>query len=88
LTTINGTNGNDSLVGTSGDDSIFAMTGTDTILGGAGNEGIHLGDDGATDSVDGGPGWDWLGLAVNGTPVVLGANLGSSGEFVGSFRYF
>ena len=75
MTTLNGTNGNDSLVGTSGNDDINAFTGTDTILGGAGNDGIHLGDDGATDSVDGGPGWDWLGLAVNGTPVVLGANL-------------
>ena len=53
MTTINGTNGNDSLVGTSGNDDINAMTGTDTILGGAGNDGIHLGDDGATDGVDG-----------------------------------
>lgn len=75
MTTINGTNGNDSLIGSSGDDQINAMTGSDTILGGAGNDGIHLDDDGATDSIDGQAGWDWLGLAVNGTPVVLGANL-------------
>ena len=75
MTTINGTNSNDSLVGSSGNDDINAMTGSDTILGGAGNDGIHLGDDGATDSIEGGSGWDFLGLAVNGTPVVLGANL-------------
>lgn len=75
MTTINGTNGNDMLVGTVSDDVFDAKTGHDTVLGGTGNDGIQLGDDGATDSVDGGHGHDWLGLAVNGTPVVLGANL-------------
>jgi Ca2+-binding RTX toxin-like protein len=74
MANINGTNGNDTLVGTTGDDNITALTGSDTIQGSSGNDNISLADDGSTDSVDGGAGWDWLNLKLNGAPVVLGPN--------------
>lgn len=75
MTTINGTNGNDSLVGTAGDDTIDALTGSDSISSGIGSDRILLSDDGTNDMVDAGPSWDWLHLTLTGQPVTLASNL-------------
>lgn len=75
MTTINGTNGNDTLVGTSGDDNIDALTGADSVSSGAGQDRVFLADDGANDTVDAGSSWDWLHLALNGSPVTLASNI-------------
>ena len=74
MANFNGTNGNDSIVGSAVEDNITALAGSDTIQGSSGNDNISLADDGSTDSVDGGAGWDWLNLTLNGSPVVLGSN--------------
>lgn len=75
MTTINGTNGNDTLIGTSGDDTIDVLAGADSVSSGAGQDRIFLADDGANDTVDAGSSWDWLHLALNGSPVALASNI-------------
>ena len=64
---LTGTNGQDTLTGTSGDDSLNALSGADSISALGGNDYISIDDSGATDTIDGGPGWDGLGLQVDGT---------------------
>jgi Ca2+-binding RTX toxin-like protein len=58
--------GNDSLVGTAADDQIYGLKGSDTILGLAGNDSITIADDGSSDQIDGGEGWDNLTIRLGG----------------------
>ncbi len=74
-----GTTGNDSLNGTSGNDTISALTGTDTITAQAGDDQITVTDNGVTDSIDGGDGYDTLSLQLDGTALNLGANANIKG---------
>jgi serralysin len=71
---LTGTNGQDTLTGTSGDDSLNALSGADSISALGGNDYISIDDSGATDTIDGGPGWDGLGLQVDGTTLLLGSD--------------
>ena len=70
-----GTDGNDSLVGSASDDQIYGLLGSDTILGLAGNDNIVVADDGSTDQIDGGDGWDNLTIRVDSGPVVIGGSI-------------
>ena len=70
-----GTPGNDSLAGTAADDQIYGLLGSDTIVGLAGNDNIVVADDGSTDQVDGGEGWDSLTIRVDGGSVVIGGSI-------------
>ena len=70
-----GTAGNDSLVGSSADDQIYGLTGSDTILGLGGNDNITVADDGSTDQIDGGEGWDNLIVRLSGGSVELGRGI-------------
>ena len=68
-----GTQGNDTLTGRNGDDIIFAYGGSDSITGLGGKDEIHLTDNGSTDTIDGGEGFDFVSLSLDGTPITLGA---------------
>jgi len=70
-----GTAGNDSIVGAAADDQIYGLTGSDTILGLAGNDNITIADDGSTDQIDGGEGWDNLTVRADAGPVILGNSI-------------
>jgi Ca2+-binding RTX toxin-like protein len=72
-----GTDGNDSLVGSAADDQIYGLLGSDTIMGLAGNDNIIVADDGSTDQIDGGDGWDSLTIRVDSGPVVIGGSIRS-----------
>jgi Ca2+-binding RTX toxin-like protein len=74
-----GTTGNDALTGTSGNDIISAFTGADTITALGGDDQITLTDNGSTDSIDGGVGYDTLSLLLDGTALNLGANANIKG---------
>lgn len=65
--TINGTEGNDSLVGTAGDDTINGLGGNDTLIGNAGNDFLHGGT--GIDSMDGGLGNDIFYVGTVGDAV-------------------
>ncbi len=68
-----GTDAADSISGLAGDDTIRAGSGSDTILGGDGADRIIIDDNGSSDSIDGGSGWDWdsLTVPVDGLPMTL-----------------
>jgi len=66
-----GTTGNDTLTGTSGNDTISAFIGDDSITALAGDDQISITDNGSTDTVQGGAGWDSLTLGVDGTALTL-----------------
>jgi Ca2+-binding RTX toxin-like protein len=68
-----GTDGNDSLLGSAADDQIYGLLGSDTIVGLAGNDNISVADNGSTDQIDGGDGWDTLTLSVSGGSFDFGA---------------
>ena len=70
-----GTTGNDSLVGTAVDDQIYGLLGSDTIVGLAGNDSFVVADDGSTDQIDGGDGWDNLTIRVDGGPVIIARSI-------------
>jgi Ca2+-binding RTX toxin-like protein len=70
-----GTDGNDSLLGSAADDQVYGLLGSDTIVGLAGNDNIVVADDGSTDQIDGGEGWDNLTIRVDGGPVVIGGSI-------------
>ena len=75
----NGTAGNDTMVGTPGNDYFdLSQGGNDTVSGGAGNDAFFFGAAfTAADRVDGGPGFDQIGLQGDYTganALVLGAN--------------
>ena len=74
MSSVTGTSGDDKLLGTDGDDQIDGQTGTDLISALGGNDHLSIGDNGATDTIDGGPGWDGLSLRVDGTALRLGAD--------------
>ncbi len=75
--TIVGTTGNDTLAGTSGDDVIVGMGGNDTVNGLDGTDQIcTIGPggrpDSGTDTVDGGPGADWIATGAGADTVAGG----------------
>ncbi len=69
MSTINGTNGDDSLTGTSGGDTIKGKKGDDTLIGDDGNDQLIGGQ--GDDSLDGGTGDDTL-KGDNGDDTLLG----------------
>ncbi len=79
--TINGSNGDDVIEGKAGNDTLAGNFGQDTVNGGSGNDVIDGGDDGQTDSLDGGAGTDTITYqsAFGGVQV----SLASQTAFVG-----
>jgi Ca2+-binding RTX toxin-like protein len=69
-----GTSGDDKLLGTDGNDQIDGQAGADLISALAGNDHLSIGDNGATDTIDGGTGWDYLSLRVDGAALRIGAD--------------
>lgn len=73
---ITGTSGANRLEGNGGNDTLNGLTGNDTLLGGDGNDQITITDTGASDSIDGGAGWDNLNLRMDSTTLTLsGGNI-------------
>jgi len=74
MSSVTGTSGDDKLLGTEGNDQIDGQTGADLISALGGNDHLSIGDDGATDTIDGGTGWDGLSLRVDGATLRIGAD--------------
>ena len=74
MSSVTGTSGDDKLLGTDGNDQIDGQTGADLISALGGNDNISIGDNGATDTIDGGTGWDSLSLRVDGAALRIGAD--------------
>jgi Ca2+-binding RTX toxin-like protein len=68
---LTGSDGNNSIDGLGGDDTLVGGAGQDTLLGGDGSDKISISDNGSTDSIDGGAGWDNLGILVDGVAMTL-----------------
>ncbi|MCW3003864.1 MAG: hypothetical protein JWQ20_3162 [Conexibacter sp.] len=69
--TIDGNEGDDILFGGAGADWLRGGAGADELHGGAGDDSLTGGDFDAVDLLDGGPGYDFVGLEDNRQPVVV-----------------
>ena len=73
--TLVGSDGDDTLIGFAGDDRLEALGGTDSVDAGPGNDWIVVTDDGSTDTLIGGDGWDNVEIRIAGATLTLAAPL-------------
>lgn len=77
-TTLDGANGDDTLVTSGGDDSVTGGVGDDSISTGAGDDTIVTGE--GNDTIDGGEGFDIVEMAANREDITLA--IGEDGQLV------